>query len=384
MSERKLKAWSNAGLIDEATVARIRDWEAKNARPLGLWALVGLGALAIGLGLVSVVAANWDAIPGMARLSIHFSLIAALAGFMAWQHDRAATLNTYFHDAFLFIFGALGLTFFGHIGQVYQTSSPLWQPLGLWLVLFTPLLLGFGRGWLAAAMWFTALCYTAYEHWGWYLARDLIFDAAGPGSRNSHILYMGLVSSLPAFVMALAALMRARSDRPDFWRRLEQLGIMLIVWGITGLQLAFAFGAGHEAQQFEIAGIQAACLILAAGAIRLARPTRSGTATAAILVAGAATLPLATGMHASSIGAGLLFMIFWGTIAGAALFAGWRIVFQLSVAMLALRLIVLSFELASDLLGSGLGLILAGVATLGIAWIAVRVSKRYAPKGEAA
>ena len=158
MSERKLKAWSNAGLIDETTVARIRDWEEKNSRPLGLWAVIGLGALAIGLGLVSVVAGNWDAIPGFVRLSIHFSLIVALAGLLICQYDRAAALNAYFHDAILFIFGALGLTFFGHIGQVYQTSSPLWQPLGLWLVLFTPLLLGFGRGWLAAAMWLRRRC----------------------------------------------------------------------------------------------------------------------------------------------------------------------------------------------------------------------------------
>jgi hypothetical protein len=57
-------------------------------------------------------------------------------------------------------------------------------------------------------------------------------------------------------------------------------------------------------------------------------------------------------------------------------------VFQVAVAVLALRLIVLSFELASDLLGSGIGLILAGVATLGIAWLAVRISRQYAPKAE--
>lgn len=384
MSERKLKAWADAGLIDEAAVARIRDWEAHNARPLGLWALIGLGALAIGLGLVSVVAANWDAIPGMARLSIHFFLIVTMAGFMVWRQRRMAALNTYFHDAMLFVLGALGLSFFGHIGQVYQTSAPLWQPFALWLLLFTPLLLGFGRGWLAAGLWLAALCYTAYEHWGWYLDHsnaDLIFGGARRGTANQPIFYMGVVSSLPALVMALAAQMRGRSGRPDFWRRLEQLGISLIVLGVTGFQLVYAFGGARSPEQFEVAGVQLACLVLAAAAVRFGRPTRSGTATATILVAGAASLLLATTLYNSSLGAGLLFMAFWGAISGAALYAGWRIVFQISVAMLALRLIILSFELASDLLGSGLGLILAGVATLGIAWIAVRISKRYAPKG---
>jgi len=59
-------------------------------------------------------------------------------------------------------------------------------------------------------------------------------------------------------------------------------------------------------------------------------------------------------------------------------------VFQASVAVVALRLIVLSFELASDLLTSGFGLILAGLLILGIAWAALRISRQYAPaSGEA-
>ena len=137
-------------------------------------------------------------------------------------------------------------------------------------------------------------------------------------------------------------------------------------------------------QQNKVAAVQALCLAVAAGAIWFARPTASGKATAGVLAAGALTLIAATAIGGSSLGGGILFMLFWGAIAAAALTAGWRIVFQVAVAVLAIRLIILSFELASDLLGSGLGLILAGVATLGIAFMAVRVSKRYAPKEDAA
>jgi len=56
--------------------------------------------------------------------------------------------------------------------------------------------------------------------------------------------------------------------------------------------------------------------------------------------------------------------------------------FQLAVAAIALRLIVLSFELASDLLLSGFGLIVSGLLILGIAWAAFRVSQTYAPAQE--
>jgi len=80
----------------------------------------------------------------------------------------------------------------------------------------------------------------------------------------------------------------------------------------------------------------------------------------------------------------LLFMALWVGIAAAALTAHWRGVFQLAVAVIALRLIILSFELASDLLLSGAGLIMAGLLILGIAWAAVRVSRNFAPKNEGA
>ena len=65
MSARKIAEWHEAGLIDAATRDRLAAYEAAHARPLVLWAVWGIGALAIGLGVVSVVAANWEDIPGL-------------------------------------------------------------------------------------------------------------------------------------------------------------------------------------------------------------------------------------------------------------------------------------------------------------------------------
>ncbi|MFN9378093.1 MAG: DUF2157 domain-containing protein, partial [Novosphingobium sp.] len=60
MSERKLRVWQQAGLIDAETAQAIRVWEAENGRPLVLWAVIGIAVLSIALGLISVVAANWE------------------------------------------------------------------------------------------------------------------------------------------------------------------------------------------------------------------------------------------------------------------------------------------------------------------------------------
>ena len=53
--------------------------------------------------------------------------------------------------------------------------------------------------------------------------------------------------------------------------------------------------------------------------------------------------------------------------------------FQAAVALIAIRLIVLSFELAGDLLTTGAGLIAAGLLILAVAYGALRIAQRYAP-----
>lgn len=75
-------------------------------------------------------------------------------------------------------------------------------------------------------------------------------------------------------------------------------------------------------------------------------------------------------------------MLLWAIVAWAALYAGWRRMFQLAVGLLAVRLIILSFELNTNLLGSGFSLIVSGLFALGIAWVTIRISRRYAPPRE--
>ncbi|WP_150293997.1 DUF2157 domain-containing protein [Sphingobium estronivorans] len=383
MSERQLKAWQDAGLIDAEIAGRIRSWEAAHSRPLGLWAIVGLAVLAIGLGILSVVAANWDAIPGETRLAIHFALMIGFA-VLIWRYlGTAAQKHSYVSDGLLFVAGALGLTFFGHLGQVYQTSSPLWQPLLAWLVLFSPLFLLFGRGWPVAGLWLAGL-----------LAATCSYAAEfGPGSWGHRAqqpafptLFWGLIACPPMAVAALAALMRDRGDRPAFWRLLELLAVATILTGLSMIIVIGQWDSRSPAMVGSVA-IQSVALIAAAAAIQTVRKTRSGRATAAILAV-AAVVHFARALLLDSHGpirgpwiGALFFFILWGAVAGCALFAQQRRLFQGAVALLAIRIVILSFELDDNLLGSGAGLVLSGAVALVVLWVAVRVSRRYAPMG---
>jgi uncharacterized membrane protein len=380
MSERKLTTWQTAGLIDGATVARIRDYERAHSRPLALWSLIGIGALAIGLGLISVVAANWDDIPGLVRLSVHMLIIVSLAAYMGFtaRAKTAANTNEYFNDAQIFILGALGLTFFGHLGQVYQTSSPLWQPLALWMLLFTPVMLGMGRGWPVALMWMVGLIGTTMAH------IDHSFDLA---ARNSlSVAYQALIITPPIIAAIIATYFREHSDRPDFWRRLVILSLTTIIGGVSIATIAQTSALTNMAAanwgEISVALMQALLLMIGAFAVYQIRRHATGIMAAQLLALCGLIIAAIALIGDSDIGAAILFMLLWTGIAASALMAGVRWLFQVAVAIIALRLIILSFELANDLLGSGIGLILVGIFTLGIAWGALTISHRFAPSAE--
>lgn len=375
MGTRKIEAWHKAGVIDAATRDRLIAHEAAHARPIALWAVFGIGALAIGLGLVSVVAANWEDIPGGVRLGVHLSLIAAGLAALAVPPPRLAALPPFAEEALLFVIGALGLTFFGHLGQVYQTASPLWQPLALWLVLFAPLLLLMGRGLTVASAVMGVLIWAGWDYAGRYAAV----------SGTALALWLALVTALPVVAAPVGGWLRQTSPRPDFWRRVEQLGL---AYAVAGAALASVLASTNALDDkaalsgFAAMGLRAAIGCGAGLALMAARRSMSGRMAGAIIAGAGLVVLLAVPLNGLDFLPALLFMALWTGIAAAALKAGWRGVFQLAVGMVALRLIIVSFELASDLLLSGFGLIIAGLLILGIGWAALKVSRTYAPESE--
>ncbi len=376
MSARKIAHWHEAGLIDAGTRDRLIAYEHASARPLLLQAVWGVGALAIALGVVSVVAFNWDAVPGFVRLTIHLALITGMLLLALVREERPATRTPWASEALLFVIAVLGLTFFGHLGQVYQTSSPMWQPLALWLALFAPLLLLTGRSWPTALAVMGGLVWTVWEYAG----------ASGPRGVEPDLawsIWLAFVVATPVLLAPLAAWLGARSQREDFWERLEQLALTYAVAG-GSLACAFASFGGFKGPSHALASLLTCGAVLVAGGIGvvLARPGISGRMAGAIIAGSGLVMPLAYGANETTVPAALLFFALWAGIGAAALAAHWRRGFQQAVGVIALRLIILSFELAGDLLTNGLGLILAGVMILGVAWVAVRVSKLFAPRAE--
>ncbi|MEM7702716.1 MAG: DUF2157 domain-containing protein [Pseudomonadota bacterium] len=378
MSARKIEIWHAAGLIDADTRAALLTYEEENSRPLALWAVFGIGALAIGLGLVSVVAANWEDVPGQVRLAIHLALLGGALGAVFFKERQLVAASPWLLEALVAIAATLGLTFFGHLGQVYQTGSPLWMPLSVWLGLFGPALLLTGRSWLTAGIVMGGAIYTAME----YVTSNeaLLYAVDDPTLPTA---WFATVVGAPVLFAPIAAFFRTRSTRPDFWRRLEQLALTYAVFGASSAAAAASVDVFSNEETSVIGPVGLSVLagigVVAGGLVALVRPTLSGRMAGAIIAGAGVTMLLARSVSGVELAAALLFMLLWIGIGAAALKVGWRGVFQLAVAAIAVRLIILSFELASDLLLSGFGLILSGFLILGIAWGAYRVSQQFAP-----
>lgn len=377
ITEHYLRRWRSAGLIDDGAVERISAWEATHRRPLWLWALSGMGALAIGLGLVAVVAANWEEIPAGAKLAADLLLTGLCAGFVlvAWQRDLEWPRELGALLLFGLVIGSIAL-----IGQVYQLQSDPWQALVIWLALSTPFLalVTFSR--LVGTLWFAAAVLT------WFSAYEplerLVVSLTSSSARGD---LFHLMLYLPACLLLVVAVLRRR------WPPAEDQGelmVKLALAGLVGAVSATVVAAGSRlvsvAAPVEI-GLGTVATLLAATVLWIGSSAMHRRPVIALLgvsfVVWVAALLLAPARSAEQKAAfeaifGLLFIVYWAAIGWLAAHAGQRVLFGLAFTVIGLRLLILYLEAIGGLTATGLGLIGGGVLCLVLTWLGWRLTRR--------
>jgi hypothetical protein len=207
--------------------------------------------------------------------------------------------------------------------------------------------------------------------------------------RSGATIRIALATGAPVLIAGLAA-WRHGTAREDFWQRLEQAASAYAVGGASLIAVASGFERWPAAPEGDLILTALIVYVLFGGVTALlvwrGRPGRAGRSQALVYVACGATGPLAWAISGRPLAAALLFMALWTLIAAAGLrgagVGGGRGDFQAAIGLIAIRLIVLSFELAGDLLTTGAGLIVSGVLVLAVAFAALRIAKRYAPPAE--
>jgi len=364
---RKLARWRDAGLIDEATSARIQAFEDAQRAPVALHALGVLGASAVALGIISIIAANWDVIPARAKLAADVLLAVALAAatYVAVQRGRGWS-----SEVLITLFYGFTLASISLVGQLYHLDAPTYQGLLVWSAATLPLvLLGQSRQLatlLLAGLWTThafllSALLDSLEQWH-------VSDA------TANNLAATLVFASPLLYVALARVPWLVRHRPEFSRAITTLAWLAVLVG--GFALQFVWYAELEADDVLGWGLVTTAIVAAALAMALPRlypeispRARKGLAT----ILGVAWLTLAAGTGTERpemevVGA-VLQVVWLALFAWTSLQLGHVRLFNALTALIALRVLVIYFEVFGSLLSTGVGLITGGLLALLVGWV---------------
>ena len=389
IAEHFARRWQKAGLIDDDLARRIVDWEVANRRPVVLWAIAGMGALAMALGVMAIVGANWESIPAWLKLAVDLGLngACAVAVFVFWRQQRLWLREI----AALLLFG-LVLSGIALIGQVYQLQSDPWRALVLWLALCTPFLVLTAQTRLTGTIWAIAAVTT------WVVAGDPIHDLlARIGVLPARRQYWesGLLFTVMGYLAACAMIVLASLRR--LWPGARGQADLLMRLAIAGLiatcSLAMAFAWREAGDGGPLGPIVAAAIatLLAAAALWSTHAEAERRILLILLATSFAVWIVALlisgfGGKQADLTRAVLFIAYWGVVGTMAARAGARALFGLAFGMIGLRLLVLYFEAIGGLTATGLGLIGGGVLCLALAAIGWRLMRRMPrrPAGAAA
>lgn len=136
--ERKLKRWVDAGLITEPTKADIVSFENQSSKSSALYGVLGIGAISIVIGIISIIAANWHNISKEMKLLANFIWLTSLAIgiFISDRGNRRFIREALILLLFGSIIGSIAL-----IGQIYHLESHPFKAFSLWLLIGTPIIL---------------------------------------------------------------------------------------------------------------------------------------------------------------------------------------------------------------------------------------------------
>ncbi len=136
--EKKINSWLYAEVIDKDTADRIRQFEGNTNRIGVIFVLGALGGLAFGIGIISIVASNWEFIPAWIKLTTDILILIALSFGINWADTFAKQWQK---ETLIIVYYIVFLASISLVGQVYQLGTPTYQGMILWTLGSAPLVL---------------------------------------------------------------------------------------------------------------------------------------------------------------------------------------------------------------------------------------------------
>jgi len=377
--DRKLAKWLDAGVIDAATRDRIAAYERGHDRPMLLYALGGLGALTIGIGIVSIIAANWDVIGRETKLGADLLLGALLAGGLYRSATRARHWET---ESFAGVYYAFVLASIALIGQVYQLTAPVHEALLTWTFATAPFML-LVRTPLLGIAWLGGLVATVVATEAHHLER--LRERVGWQDREyAEWSAIAIAATFVAFHLAARIPWLVR-ERPLVGRTWTSALCAISLLG--AFTLCSVFYDDIEPERTLRWSLLGTGLLFGGFALALPRLYRDISPDALLgarLLVGATWLVLLIGTGFARPDfeaiAAIAQVVVLGISAWTVAQLGQIRLFNVLTGLIALRILFVYFEVFGSLMTTGLGLIGGGVLTLLLAWIWRRKSPALAAR----
>ncbi|TGM60033.1 DUF2157 domain-containing protein [Leptospira adleri] len=367
--EHKLKKWVEAGLIGKEQSESILSFEESRKTPYLYYSFLILGVVVIGIGIIAVIAANWEEISDFVKLGAALFVLAsiAVAGFL--KRENPNLLNVLIVLNSILILGMIGL-----ISQVYNLEGKYYEAAMLWCILnflflistdsktFLHLwLIGFQifvTGWifekeysLETLYWTEYFYFSAVGYFTLWLASEKFSLDSRKGS-----LFLWAVLFLIAGSSFRGFIEKSPPESPD------DLGWIFLNPDVSWLRLSLRFlsffpaayllisNSEFSKSQKKSLGLSAVFLFL----LYFPFPFQYVKAVSSFSY---------VWNYSISLLPAFLFLLFWLGIASA--FRSHKKIFDLSIAIIGIRFLFFYFDVFGSLTYTGFGLILSGILIIG-------------------
>ncbi|MEO0424237.1 MAG: DUF2157 domain-containing protein [Pseudomonadota bacterium] len=358
-----LGRWRDAGLISADQAQAIVTFESAREpatrRGAATRAVALLGGLTLVSGVGSLVAYNWDVFGGAVKLAA-IGVLLLLAFAYTLRVRRADGTSTALDVGLVITFG-LTLASLALVSQIYAQDGELWVLMFAWSALTAPLM-SFARTRFANYLWYAGLAISLLSASNsLYIFVDERLEFSGRVASIAVVLVLGGLT----WVLAARFAASLRPGRAAAGGGFYRLHFYLI--GLFGSLFSLGSSDGHP--------ILWAIGLVMGGAVLLATPRdvaalrwRSRPTLLALVALGIvlALIPLGLDVR-SDYGAFIAFasfVLFWGAVAYVADRSGEGRRARIAVGLLAIRVVVASFELFESLLVTGVVLVSLGACAL--------------------
>jgi uncharacterized membrane protein len=387
---KKLHKWHQAGLIDQQTLLAIEEFEHTHSKPMVLWAAGGLGAFAIVIGVISVVAANWLFIPDAVKLGVALFLCTALAFAIYQVHqnsvsqstellESASSSSSWLKDVLIILYYGFTLATMALIGQTYQLDGSVAGLLLVWTVVTLPLIL-LAKGRFIATVWVIATAIT------YALNADELFkfskNTLGFTQSNAEAVAMCFILLGPLVFIVLSRLPWLTQHRPQFSKQISNLSwLVIIVGGFFAQFLWYSDDVVGEIPLivFIVTGIATALTCWFIPTLYNNERENTHFVMMAVLLCVYLLASIAC-WHTDKLNivGAITNLLYLCLLAWAALKISSTGLFNFITAIIAIRVLFIYFEVFGSLIQTGIGLIIGGLLTLLLAWLWFKKSGQLA------